>query len=171
MTTDQLLEVINSWENLALTIREIENHPKYLGMLMDIALYSTEKYSWRAAWMVDKINENRSELILPYIEAMIAKLNGKLDRGKMRHFLKLISQHEIPVEHYGFLLEFCLKLLTSDKEPPAVRVHAMQILYNLTEYEPGLKAEILAVIDTEMELHATPGIISRGSKLVKKLRE
>jgi hypothetical protein len=64
-----------------------------------------------------------------------------------------------------------MKTLTSAKEPLAVRVHAMQILYNISEKEPDLKPEILAIFEHVMENHSSPGIISRGKKLVQKLRK
>ncbi|MCF6332211.1 MAG: hypothetical protein L3J11_02920 [Draconibacterium sp.] len=78
--------------------------------------------------------------------------------------------NEIPENQFCFLVDYCLNALTSAKEPPAVRVHAIQILYNISEIETGLKPEILAVIKHEMEYHSTAGIISCGSKLAKKLR-
>jgi hypothetical protein len=46
----------------------------------------------------------------------------------------------------------------------------MQILYNISEIETDLKAELLAVVEHEMEYHSTAGILSRGSKLANKLR-
>jgi hypothetical protein len=46
----------------------------------------------------------------------------------------------------------------------------MQILYNISEKEPELKHEILAVIEDEMENHSSAGIISRGRKLAGKLK-
>lgn len=170
MTSDELLEVINSWENLAFTIKEIENHPEHFHTLMEIALNGKSNKSWRAAWMADKIHDKNPGLLLPYIDGIIKRVKIKIDGGRLRHFLKLLSMHPIPEAEQSFFLDFCLNLLTSDKEPPAIRVHAMQILYNLSESEPDLKPEILAVIENEIELHSTPGIISRGTKLVRKLR-
>jgi hypothetical protein len=79
--------------------------------------------------------------------------------------------NEIDEEYFGFLVDFCLDKLSSDKEPPAVRVHAMQILYNISEKVPELKPELIAVIEHEMTYHSTAGILSRGSKLVKKLQK
>lgn len=171
MKKEELLEIINSWENLPLVIKEMTNHPDDYSQLIEIALYSPDPNSWRAAYLVDKINDNFPELILPYLEKMIQQLNYETHSGKKRHFLKLISMNTIPSEHHGFLVDYCLNTLKSGKEPPAVRVHAMQNLYNISEFEPDLKPEILAVIEHEIEFHATAGITSRGSKLIKKLRK
>lgn len=136
---------------------------------MEIALADEHKNSWRAAWMADKIHEKNPGIIVPFIEKMIAKLDDNLSQGSKRHFLKLLSLHEIPEKHFGFLVDFCFAALGSAKEPPAIRVHAMQILYNISEKEIDLKPELLAVIEHEMEFHGTAGIKSRGSKLAVKL--
>jgi len=47
----------------------------------------------------------------------------------------------------------------------------MQVLYNISEKEPELKPEILALIENEMENHFSAGILSRGGKLADKLRK
>ncbi len=171
MEKDDLFELIDSWENLAFTIREIGNHPELFLILMDIALHNPEQKSWRAAYLADKIHDDYPELISPFIEPMITQLETENNSSKKRHFLKLLSMNEIPSKHSGFLVDYCINALTSAKEPPAVRVHAMQILYNISEKEIALKPEILAIIEHEMEYHATAGILSRGLKIAKKLRK
>ena len=120
--------------------------------------------------MVDKIHEEYPELILDYLDQMTLQLETEKQQGKIRHLLKLISLNEIDKKHHAYLFDYCMEAMTSAKNPPAIRVHAMQILYNLSEYEPDLKPEVLALIEQEIEYHATAGIVSRGSKLVKKLR-
>ena len=171
MTQQELLEILDSWENLNVVIKETGNHPTHFDLLMEIALNSQEKNSWRAAWMADKIHDNYPNLIKPYLGKMVERLNNSLQVGKKRHFLKLISLNDIPEEYHGFLVNYCLTALTSAKEPPAVRVHAMQVLFNISEKEPELKPELLAVIEHEMEYHATAGILSRGKKLARKLHK
>lgn len=170
MKKEDLQLLLDSWDNINLTIREIVNHPENYSTLMEIALYSSEPNSWRAAYVADKIHENHPGLILPYIDKIIEQLQIENHNGKKRHFLKQISLNFIPEKHHGFLVDYCINTFTSAKEDIAVRVHAMQILYNISEIQPELKHEILALIEHEMEYHSTAGILSRGSKLVKKLR-
>ena len=121
--------------------------------------------------MLDKIHDITPELLHPFLEKLTQQLKEEKSSSKKRHFLKLISMNPIAEKNQGFLVDYCLTALTSAKEPPAVRVHAMQILYNISEKEPDLKSELLAVIQHEMEFHSTAGIISRGSKLAKKLQQ
>ncbi len=170
MEREKLIEIIDSWENINLVIREFISNAGLFSSLMEIALYDTEKKSWRAAYLVDKIHDGCPELILPYIDRIAERLETERNSSKKRHFLKLLSMNEIPERHFGFLLDYCFSTMASE-EPPAVRVHAMQILYNISEKEPGLKPEVLASIEQEMEYRATAGILARGKKLAKKLRK
>ena len=170
MTKEELLELIVSWENLPYLLCEITKTPEYYLMLMEIALYNRNKKSWRAAYLIDKINDNYPILLNPFLNEMIDQVKIEKSHSKKRHFLKLISQNELPPEQQGFILDFCMKTFTSAKEDLAVRVHAMQVLYNISEKEPELKPEILALIEYEMENHSSAGIVSRGRKLAEKLR-
>lgn len=170
MTREDLIEFFESWENLPYLFNEITKTPEYYLMLMEIALYSHNKKSWRAAYLIDQINDNNPKLLNPFLNKIIEQVKIEKSHSKRRHFLKLIGQNELPPEQQGFMLDFCIKTFTSDTEDLAVRVHAMQILYNISEKEPELKPEILALIEYEMENHSSAGIISRGNKLVGKLR-
>lgn len=170
MKKEDILALMESWDNVEILINEISNNPIYYDFLMDVALNSNEKNSWRAAWVIDKIHETHPQLILPYKEKIIQKLKAVSNLSKKRHFLKQISLLDIPDEHFGFLADYCLNTLSS-AEPPAVRVHAMQILYNISEKENDLKPELIHVIEQEIEYRSTAGITSRGAKLLKKLRK
>lgn len=169
MTKAELIEILDSWENIEVAILEIINKPEYFRILLDIAFYNKEQKSWRAAYVVDKIHDTNPELLLPFFDEMIIQLTKEKSSSKKRHYLKLLSMNDVAKKHQGILVDFCLEAFTSAKEPVAVRVHAMQILYNISENEPDLKPEILSVIEHEMKYHASAGITSRGSKLAKKL--
>lgn len=170
MKEAELQDLIASWENLELIVNEASANEECLTMLIDMALNSDHPRSWRAAWVADKIYDSKPELIGPYITRMVMQLSRENSSSKKRHFLKLISLHEISSEYHSFLLEYCIRCFTSAAEPVAVRVYAMQILYNISEKEPELKPELHALILHETEIHSSPGLKARGKKLVDKLR-
>jgi hypothetical protein len=170
MTKQEIFQILDSWENLDFLIKEIIETPKNYNALMEIALYSKDPKSWRAAYIVDKINDAQPELLHPFLVRMIDRVQKEKNGSKKRHFLKLISMNDIPENHQGVMFDFCLKTFSSSKDAVAVRVHAMQILYNISSNEPDLQPEILAIIEHEMEHHPSAGITSRGKKLANKLR-
>lgn len=67
------------------------------------------------------------------------------------------------------LMDFCLNCFTSQEEPVSVRVYALQILFNISELEPGFKPELISLIDYESELHPSPGVKAKGKNLLKIL--
>ena len=166
---EELLGLLVAWDNLPLMISDLKTEPEKIDLLMNIALHSRHPRSWRAAWMADKINDDSPELIAPYIGKMITSLGNETSSSKKRHFIKLISLHQIPAACHSLLMDYCLNCFMSGDEPVAVRVHALQVLYNISEAEPDFKPELLAVIEHEMNLHATAGIRSRGTHLARKL--
>lgn len=163
------MELLESWENNDLVIQEIIMNPGYMKLLFDVALNSKHSKSWRAAWLADKINNNNPELIEPYLDLIISSLTPEASSSLKRHLLKLISLHPIPEKYISKILDYSLNCFSSASEPVAVRVHALQILYNISEIEPDFKPELLEIIAHESEIHSSPGITSRGKKLAKKL--
>ena len=169
MTEQELFEHLDAWENIEIVAASMLNDKAQFKTLIQLALNDTRQKSWRAAYLVDKIHDEKPELLQPYLPALIEQLKVEKNASKRRHWLKLISMNKISEEYIGFLFDYCIETFTSGSEAVAVRVHAMQILYNISEMEPDLKPEVLQIIEQEMEFHPTAGIRSRGKKLATKL--
>ena len=80
-----------------------------------------------------------------------------------------MSRHDIPEEQSVKVLDFCFKMLTLF-ETAAIKVHAMQILYNISQKEPGLKPELISAIELAIQ-EGTTGVKNRGQRMLKKLRK
>lgn len=171
MTEQELYDVLDSWENIELVSKELMADPREFEILLGLALKHPKQRSWRAAYLVDKIHDEKPEIVRPYLPLIIDKLKTENNASKRRHWLRMVSANEINEEHFGFLFDYCIGVFTSGKEAVAVRVHAMQILYNISEKEPDLKPEVLQLIEHELEQNSSAGIRSRGKKLVIKLRK
>jgi hypothetical protein len=171
MDENEVRMLIKSWENLWLLVRHIADYPEHLDIIMTKVLDDEQPENWRAVWMVDKINDKHPQLVIPYLPAMTDFVLTTQNASKKRHLLKLISLHDIPEERMADLLNFCIEVFTNAAEPVAVRVHAMQILYNISLAEPDFSGELIDLIENEIEYHGSAGISSRGRKLLKKLYE
>ncbi|HAQ21516.1 MAG TPA: hypothetical protein DCR40_20145 [Prolixibacteraceae bacterium] len=170
MTENEIRTLIQSWENLALMVRYIADYPEYLDLIMSKALDDSQPENWRAMWMVDKIHEKHPELVIPYFPVLTEFLLRTQNNSKKRHLLKLISEHDIPEETMAVLLNYCIPVFMNASLPVAVRVHAMQILFNIAQKEPDFSGELIELIEQEIEFHGTAGIASRGRKLIHRLR-
>lgn len=171
MKKEELIRFLDAWENMTLLFSDREQAALHFKELMEIALHESDKASWRASWAVNKINDLIPGIASGWIDRLIEALPHTLHHGKKREFLKMISLYPLPEGKEGFLLDYCLDKLTSPKEDVSTRVYSMQILYNISERETGLKEELLQIINQEMEYHPTPGIIARGKRLVSRLRK
>ncbi len=170
MTRTQLQEIIQSWENMPHVIAHSWEHPETLDILLSIAMDDSQAINWRAMYLFELIHNQYPELVIPYLPAMSDFLLTTKNSSKKRHLLKLISLHEIPEENMAMLLNFCIREFTNAAEPVAVRVHAMQILFNIAQREPEFAGELIDLIENEIEFHGSAGISSRGLKLLKRLK-
>jgi len=170
MTKKELQKIIQSWENMPLVITHCWEHPEATDILLSIAFDDSQAINWRAMYLFELIHYQHPELVIPYLPAMTDFLLTTKNSSKKRHLLKLISLHEIPEENVALLLNFCIQEFTNAAEPIAVRVHAMQILFNIAQKEPDFAGELIDLIENEIEYHGSAGISSRGLKLLKKLK-
>ena len=170
MTKKELQEIIQSWENMPLVITHCCEHPESIDILLSIAFDESQAINWRAMYLFELIHNQYPKLLVPYLPVMTGFLLTTKNSSKKRHLLKLISLHEIQEENVALLLNFCIHEFTSDAEPVAVRVNAMQILFNIAQIEPDFAGELIDLIENEIEYHGSAGISSRGLKLLKKLK-
>jgi len=171
MTEKEIQELIHSWENISLIVNYMCEHPDDLDILVKLALDDSQTQNYRAIWMVEKVHDQRPELVLPYLPFMTDFVLLTKNSGKKRHILKLISLYPIPEEELSLMLDFCIGIFTDATEEIAVRVHAMQILCNIALKEHDFINELIDIIENEIEYHGSAGIASRGRKLLKKLRQ
>ena len=169
MTKNELQKLIQSWESIDLVIKHVIEFPEHFEVLIRLAFDEQEERNWRAAWMIDRIHEKKPELVLPFLPAITEFVFTTKSSGKKRHFLKLISLHNTPQHKMAELLNYCFEIFTDKTEPVAVRVHAMQILFNIAMKEHDFAGELIDLIEQEMEYHGSAGISSRGKKLLGKL--
>ncbi len=171
MTTTEIQQLIQAWENTDFVFSYFDKHPEDFPSLLDVALDESEKTNWRAAWLIDKLNNRYPELIYSKIGLIQEAVLQCENQSKLRHFLKLISLHPINKQATGLLFDRSFQIFTNPNYAIAIRVHAMQILYEISCLEPELKPELILIIEQELELHSSAGICSRGRKIVNRLQK
>lgn len=169
MNRKELQELIDSWENLNLIVKHIGDHPEDFKVLVNLAFDDLKEENWRAIWLMDKIHEQHPALVIPYLTEMTEFALRTRNDSKRRHLLKIISLNEIPEPYLATMLNYCVDIFTNASIPVAVRVHAMQVLFNISQREPDFKGELIGLIEQEIEYHGSAGIKSRGRKLLTKL--
>ncbi len=168
MEKSALIRLLNAFETVVLAHEVLSDTDKNLPMLMEAALVGPPRLRWRAAFVSDMVERHTPGLLMPWIDDITRKLAHEEHAGCRRQYLKTISLYPIHPEKQGFLADYCLERLDK-KEPPAVKAHAMQILYNLSQVEPALKPELLEVFTFLLEQNESAGISARARNLARKL--
>jgi hypothetical protein len=124
--------------------------------------------SMRAAWSLTIFGKRHPCFIEPRAEEIIGALQEVISPSIQRCLLNLLTRASLPEDRIGFLFDFCFNIVETPAAEIANRAYAMTILYNISEVEPGLKPELVALFESKMQ-DESAGIISRGRILLKQL--
>jgi hypothetical protein len=151
-----------------LYIKEVQSSPEKFKSLLDIALREKDPLAWRAAWVLDGSDEKSPGLAVDYISAIVCKLPDLKSNGSTRSLLRMLCRYNIPEDDQGILIDLCFRYLVSELYPVAIKVHAMQIVYQHVLIYPELKEELVTVIQDQVGNNSV-GFRSRGRRILKKL--
>lgn len=146
----------------------IFDHPPLFLNLWEVFMANEESVSRRAAWVIDVCSEEKPELIIPLLTALIETFPGFTHDGMKRHSLRILARSPLPAEKLGELASTCFDWLMQREESVATKMYCMEILYRISEIEPDLKPELADSIRMQM-VEGTPGIRSCGNRLLNKL--
>ena len=170
---DQLLSfLINniSVDNIKQLSKSKKVNQEMIDALWQITISNSHPASWRAAWtMHHLINENNIELARPHLHKMLDQLNLFNHNGQKREIMKIILLFDPQEIDMGKALNLSFDILINPSEALAVRVHAMQLIYNISNIETDLKPELRNTIEIIMQ-EESPAIRGRGKMILKKLK-
>lgn len=168
MDFKSLLANIPSGVEKDLFIREVGKSEQRFSSLLNLALYDKDPLAWRAAWILDGAAEVSPEIALNHIRQIVQRLPEINSGGTIRSLLRLLCRYNIPEEEQGLLIDLCFGYMVSELYPVAVKVHAMQIIYNHCLLYPELKDELKTVIEDQVSNNSV-GFKSRGMRIIRQL--
>jgi hypothetical protein len=137
--------------------------------LFQLIFSGDKRLAWRSCWIIDTASEEVPDLLndrLPeIIEGLLTTKNGSLKR----HFTRILCRYQIPEQYLGSIVNRSFELL-APTELPAVRVFAMQLLFNIAMHLLDLKGELISVIESLLEETCSAGFINRAGKLLQNLK-
>lgn len=138
-------------------------------VLMDVFFGDDYRQTQRASWPFGMVVEQFPELLLPYYTRVIAMLSQQdVHVAVKRNLLRVLQFQLIPEDYEGEVLDKAFTLFESKNEAIAVRVFAMQVVYNLSRKFPEIQPEIKWIIEESMPF-ASAAFKSRGGKILKEL--
>ena len=171
MTTDFISILAMGSERAVadLAVKAIEEKPEEFRNVLDLCFLEQYPLSMRAARVVQLYCEKYPDSIYPYLEETVDKvLISRID-GVKRNFLKIYDEF-IDINRLrepGPLLNACFDWLQDPNEKPGTRIHAMNVIYNLSAHEPDLLRELSALL----EIIAEEGEISIRTCARKMIRK
>jgi len=168
MDFKSLLANIPSGIEKELIIREVGNSERQFSSLLNLALNDKDPVGWRAAWILDGAAEVKPGLVPKHIPQIVHKLPSIKSSGTIRSLLRMLCRYNIPEEEQGLLIDLCFKYMVSELYPVAVKVHAMQIIYNHCLLYPELKDELRTVIEDQVSNNSV-GFMARGRRIIRQL--
>lgn len=167
MNLEKLIDPFPIKEEAILIAKSIAENPSYIKDLWKICI-SDKKHSWRATWLMDKVYNVAPDLVRLYIPQIIELIPNLDNESKSRQFLKLVSLEPLPKNISGEFINHCFDLLISNTSAVALKVYAMQILYNFSLQEPDIQNELALIIEEGLE-NGTAGYCSRAKRILKAI--
>lgn len=161
------LAIEHSRSNTDVITKAIGSSSKKFKEIVDIIYNEQPPLPQRASWLLAAVNEKHPELIAPYIPLFVTTVEGFKIDGIKRNMLSALSEHAIPEELQGQLVNTCFEFLLSPDETVAVKVFAMQIVANIAEQHPELQNELTAVIEDQLP-KSSAAFHARAKRVLKK---
>ena len=149
----------------------VGSNPERFKQLIELFLRGEYRITQRSAWIVSHCADNYPELVLPWLPAMVKRMQDPAVHDAVRrNTLRFMAGFDVPQPILGNVVTLCFDYLNSRESPIAVKVHAMTVLANAAQKHPDLRHEIEDSIQAQME-NAGPAIRARARMVLKKLQK
>ncbi len=168
---DYLINNLSS-ENIQQIRKSEKVNQQMVDTLWSIIKSNEHPQAWRGAWSLFHIlsYKNNFELMRQHLNEIVELLPSFKHNGQKREMMKVIQLFDARDIEMGTLIDICFEYLLSPKEALAVRVHAMQIIFDISEYEPDLKPELRGALEI-LAQETSPAIKGRSRMILKKLNK
>ncbi len=154
--------------NTTKIVNFVGKDPQRFDELMTVFFKGPYRITQRAAWPMSYCVENHPPLVMPYLSRLIGQLSLPTPVAVKRNVLRLLQNIQLPRPLWGKTVTSCFDLLASTKEPIAVKVFAMTVIYNISIHEMELRKELKILLEDQWP-NGSPGFRSRADKILKKL--
>lgn len=125
----------------------LAKQPERIPELLKIILREEEPISRRGAWYFSTLFDKYPQLVIPYVDELIANLEKLQSQAILRCFLRTISRVVIPEQYHAYLIQYAADTIMSNKSEIAVKAMAMDIFFQIAKIQPDLFIELEYMID------------------------
>jgi len=153
-----------------ISVSIVLDEPESINAITDLILTDEDPLASRAARVLSLCSERFSDFFEKQQNRIIPCLHAMKSEGVIRNIIKIVADHPVRLtkKNKGILLGLCFDWLGDLSKPVAIRVHAMQFLYNTSQVEAGIIEELISLLE-ENYVDGSMGFRSRADKILKKL--
>jgi hypothetical protein len=145
--------------------------PEHLDAIWKRFIKGVDQHPALAAWVLDKVCDLDREQLRSYLPELIARLDSFQTDWERRSSMRMLAAFKkYPSKNLGHLLDIAIEWFANPQVAIAIRVHSMQVAYNISLVEPDIKQELAQILEIHLD-ELSSGFKSRASKLLKKLRK
>src|SRR5688500_9743536 len=142
-------------------VKFVGNDAAKFKSLVTLFLKGPYRITQRAAWPLSYCVEHHPKLIAPHLNAILKHLEKPdASDSARRNTVRFLQFIELPKRVHGRVADICFRFLANKKEPIAIRVFSMSVLATIASSNPGLRNELIIMIEDELP-YSSAGFISR----------
>ena len=142
--------------------------------LIEIAFQTKDKQHNKAWWIIELIAEEKTELLIPYIDTLCNQLNtictDQAVRPASRVCMYLAQSKKISLspQQEEKIIERCLDWLIQP-ERVAAKAYSMRALYSLGKKQPWIHEELRMILTQDYD-GSSPAFIAAAKDILKRLK-
>jgi len=168
MEWKQQLENLFNDNSRDFLVHSLVQKPGEIPNILKIIEEDEEKPAWRAAWVIDHLNQQKPQMVTPHLQSINRILKRTKYNGARRSLLKILVINPTNVNHDGELVDLCFQWVCSPAIPIAVRAYAMQFVYDMLPVYPELKNELKTSLETAIH-DSSKGVRGKAKKILTML--
>ncbi len=169
---EELIELIEGgWESRRFNevAKELAQSPSDIQLLFELNTHKKPKIAWRSAYLLDLSHDVDPSILDDYLSTLIERTPQLTYESIKRHYLRILSQHDLSELADGNFLDCCLNWLQTEETAIAVKAHCMTIAYELCKPYPELIPELRAILENLLP-YGSKGEVNRAKKILKLLK-
>jgi len=174
VSDDELKEMVNRMmgsSEVGWIASSAAENPVLFRKLLDFSDDSDTRIAFRSSWALTKVCETDPSLFTKYLPEIVRKLQICINESARRSFLKILSLTGTSLLNEtdrGIVAEISFSQLRAKESAIAVKVYAMDVLYEISHDYPEMTHELAAVLSM-MPDNGSAGIKSKCRSMLKKL--
>lgn len=132
-----------------LALEYLDKNRKNIDEAITLVFSGEHPFAWRAAYMLGHYFQINADLVKPYINDIIDYVKIAKPDGLQRELLRMIMLAGFNEDYAGKVVDLCFSIWESVKKQASVRMIALKILVQYSDYYPELKPELVVITEND----------------------